>query len=64
MMADTMTDSKAVQLPRGSYSKIARIHRVSPQMVRMVYLGKKRSARIERGIQRFIARYLGAERVA
>jgi hypothetical protein len=55
MMAEAMTDSKP-QLPRGAYSKIARIHRVSPQMVRMVYLGKRKSARLERGIQRFVAR--------
>lgn len=52
-MMEASTDSKADKLPRGTYSKIARRIRVSPQAVRAVYLGIKKSARITAAIEKY-----------
>lgn len=49
-------------LPRGAYSRIARRLRpkVSPQFVREVALGNKRSARVERAVENYRASLAGA----
>lgn len=54
-MAQPESDGKEAPLPRGAFSKIARRMRptVSPQAVRLVYLGKSKSARISAAIERF-----------
>lgn len=48
-------DSKVGPLPRGAYSRIARRLRpkVSPQVVRRVALGERKSKRIAAAVQRF-----------
>ncbi len=50
-------DSKVGPLPRGAYSRIARRLRpnVSPQVVRRVALGERKSKRIAAAIERFRA---------
>lgn len=62
------SDSKAgtlPPLPRGTYAKVARIHRVSRQFVRMVDRGEKRSATVEATLQRYRAKQqLGEETAA
>lgn len=59
------TDSKVTPLPRGAYSRIARRLRpkVTPQHVREVALGNRRSERVERAIQTYL-RSLPQERAA
>lgn len=48
-------DRKVVELPRGALSKIARRLRpkVTPQHVREVALGRRKSARVERAIETY-----------
>lgn len=55
MFADRVGERKDERLPRGAYSRIARRMRptVSPQAVRAVHLGIKKSARISAAIVRF-----------
>lgn len=56
-MANADENGKGYDLPRGAYTKIARRLRpkVSPTHVRKVALGERKSPRVERAIERFIA---------
>lgn len=56
-MATEETNRKGVELPHGAYSKIARRLRpkVTPQHVRLVAKGERKSPRVERAIERFLA---------
>ena len=61
-MTDAGTTGKTeIRLPRGTYSKLARRHRVSPQHVRAVALGLKTSARIALALEKFRQRQVGQE---
>ena len=55
-MTHTSGDRKEITLPRGAYSVIARRMRpkVSPQHVRRVALGERRSERVEAAIARYV----------
>jgi hypothetical protein len=55
--AAAATKPEAIELPRGSYSRVARRLRpkVSPQFVREVALGNKTSARVRRAVLNFAA---------
>lgn len=46
----------AVPLPRGTYSKVARRIRRSPQHVRAVWLGLKKSARTSAALAKYVAK--------
>ena len=50
-------DRKEIALPRGAYSQIARRMRptVSPQHVRRVAIGERKSERVEAAIARYVA---------
>jgi hypothetical protein len=54
-MTPDATNRKAILLPRGAYSRIARRLRpkVSPQHVRKVALGERKSARVMKSILKF-----------
>jgi hypothetical protein len=56
-MANDGENGKGRELPHGAYSKIARRLRpkVTPSHVRLVALGQRRSPRVERAIERFLA---------
>lgn len=56
MVDETVGIKDAIDLPHGSYSRIARRMRpqVSPQHVREVALGRRRSDRVERAIARYV----------
>ena len=56
-MAKADENGKGDELPRGAYSRIARRLRpkVSPQHVRAVALGERKSPRVEAAIARYIA---------
>lgn len=56
ILVDSTLERKELKLPRGAYSKIARRIRVSPQAVRAVFLGIKKSARITAAIEKYKAR--------
>lgn len=53
-----MTDKSAPELPHGAYSQIGRRlrPRVTPSHVRQVYLGMRRSPRVERAIANYVKR--------
>lgn len=57
IMANDDSGGKGGELPRGAYSRIARRLRpkVSPQHVRMVALGERKSPRVEAAIERYRA---------
>lgn len=59
-MANHDEDGKGGKLPRGTYSKIARRLKVSPQHVRGVALGKNTSKRVSRALARVRASMQGA----
>jgi hypothetical protein len=62
-MGEDRKSANATELPRGAYSRIARRLRpkVTPQHVREVALGNRRSPRVERAIQTYLA---GLQRAA
>jgi hypothetical protein len=55
-MTQTSADRKEINLPHGAYSLIARRMRpqVTPQHVRRVALGERRSERVEAAIGRYV----------
>ncbi len=52
----TLTDDDRKPYPRGTYSKVARQLGITPQTVRDVAIGAKRSARVERALRRVLRR--------
>jgi hypothetical protein len=56
-MANAGENGKGGELPRGAYTKIARRLRpkVSPQHVRAVAIGERKSPRVEAAIARYVA---------
>lgn len=56
-MANADENGKGWELPRGAYTKIARRLRptVSVTHVRLVALGERKSPRVERAIERYVA---------
>lgn len=56
-MANADENGKGRELPRGAYTKIARRLRpkVSVTHVRLVALGERKSPRVERAIERYLA---------
>ncbi len=55
-MANSSTDGKEVRYPRGAYSRIARRLKITPQSVRDVALGIKKSKRISVSLKKELAR--------
>lgn len=56
-MANAGENGKGRELPRGAYVRIARRLRpkVSANHVRLVAIGERKSPRVERAIERFLA---------
>jgi hypothetical protein len=56
-MANESGNGKWRELPHGAYTRIARRLRptVTPNHVRLVALGERKSPRVERAIERYVA---------
>lgn len=52
-MIATTSANRNKEFPRGAFAKVARIHRVSRQFVRMVAHGLKKSERIQATLQKY-----------
>lgn len=65
-MTQPADDRKELALPRGAYTRIARRMRpqVSPQHVRRVAIGERKSERVEAAIARYVAALGEMEKVA